>query len=137
MLQKERNGEKNNFGSIIVSPTFQNNNLVSLKGDVFKQPGSYAEFNINLKDMQQQSKNEIPGFSPNYFKEKLESTALHEGLSGEEVKYRLIEHYRAQKYWKLLEKFFKQKDLQEFEVVLAWEDSISKHKAIKDNFEKS
>lgn len=51
VLQKERSGEKGNFGSVIVSPTFQNN-LVSLKGDVFKQPGSYAEFNMNLTDVQ-------------------------------------------------------------------------------------
>lgn len=53
-------------------------------------------------------------------------------MSVDQIKLRLIEHYRAQKYWKLLEKFFKQKDLKEFDVVLAWEDSISKHKAIKD-----
>lgn len=52
ILQKERSGEKSNIGSAIVSPTFQTNkdNLISLKGDVFKQPG-YAEFKVNLKDI--------------------------------------------------------------------------------------
>jgi hypothetical protein len=49
----------------MVSPTFQNN-LVSLKEDVFKQNRGYVEVNLKLKDLNR--KEEERGKSNNSFK---------------------------------------------------------------------
>lgn len=48
---KGKSGEDSNFGSTIVSPTFQTNNVVSLKDDLFKQNKGYVEVSVNLKDV--------------------------------------------------------------------------------------
>lgn len=39
---KNKIGEQSNYGSTMVSPTFQSNNLVSLKDDLFKQNKGYV-----------------------------------------------------------------------------------------------
>lgn len=47
---KNRNRDESHYGSTMVSPTFQNN-LISLKEDVFKQNRGYVEVNLKLKDL--------------------------------------------------------------------------------------
>jgi hypothetical protein len=43
-------GGQSNYGSTMISPTFQSNTLVSLKEDVFRQNKGYVEVNLKLND---------------------------------------------------------------------------------------
>jgi hypothetical protein len=96
---RAKGAEQSNFGSVIVSPTFQSNNVISLKDDLFKQSKGYMEVNLSLKDINKKS-NELTDNKNFNFQKKIEEAHLKEHLNLEEGdKKRLISHYQNKKYW--------------------------------------
>ena len=131
---KNKHGQDSNFGSVVVSPTFQSNK-VDLKDDLFKQNQGYLEVNLSLRDMNKggtqsfQKKGEL--------QRKIQDAHLKENRSFEEERVRLIEHYKSKKYWTKLEKFFEQDSVTAVDALLAWQDSIGKYKVVKEKEEKT
>ena len=95
---KGKSGEESNQVSGVVSPTFQTNNTVSLKDDLFKQNKGYAEFRIDISGANKKL-TEGEGVKTNKFSKKMEDLHLKQQLSLEEERQRLIQHYKSKKYW--------------------------------------
>ena len=119
----------------MISPTFQANNVISLKDELFKDDKNgkgYVEVNLNLREVAKKdpveiNQNDFEGNGQKPLKE-------YEIEQLRKERKRLIEHYQKEPYWKKIRKLFKQENA---DAVLAWEDSIMHYKTVKEAKEKA
>lgn len=129
----KKNADISPIGSTLISPTFQSIPQLSLKDHLYKQDASYINVNFSLKDMNKKTQDLPPPTSLNTrptepsLKENEQKYALAL-REVEELKQRLLDHYKSKKYWSKISALFEHDDV---DAVFAWQEAIEKYKSVK------